>query len=265
MKNHLLPQLQICLKDRGLKKKYHIENLLIGILTHYGALPLKTIEALINQHLPEPLPLPDLLEYFKSCRLCRKYNTTYSRRNLLYFYCDHIPSVKPLIESIEQKPDLEYATFKESELIQASEGLYYYQNAFSQRLLRHLTKFNLPNPDMLMHEIWVNIQIETPPDLLLEFISEILEFDKLLDLQEIMRHISDYQKHIPRWTLKGNVPGALNKVDMPGGNSKPAAYSGRPGGGGSGGAGGAGAGWCWRCWWCWWFRWVRCWRGWWAW
>jgi hypothetical protein len=242
MKNHLLPQLQICLKDRGLKKKYHIENLLIGILTHYGALPLKTIEALINQHLPEPLPLPDLLEYFKSCRLCRKYNTTYSRRNLLYFYCDHIPSVKPLIESIEQKPDLEYATFKESELIQASEGLYYYQNAFSQRLLRHLTKFNLPNPDMLMHEIWVNIQIETPPDLLLEFISEILEFDKLLDLQEIMRHISDYQKHIPRWTLKGNVPGALNKVDMPGGNSKPAAYFGRPGGGGSGGAGGAGAG-----------------------
>ncbi len=135
-----------------------------------------------------------------------------------------------------------------------------------------MTKFNLPNPDMLMHEIWVNIQIETPPDLLLEFISEILEFDKLLDLQEIMRHISDYQKHIPRWTLKGNVPGALNKVDMPGGNSKPAAYFGRPGGGGSGGAGAGGADaeaysggageagecwcWCWQCWWCW-----RCWRG----
>ncbi len=79
-----------------------------------------------------------------------------------------------------------------------------------------------------MHEIWINTQIETSTHSMLEFISKRFMFDKLQDLQETLKYLTDYQNNIPRWTLKGNVPVALFKTYMPGGKSKSARPSSTP-------------------------------------
>jgi hypothetical protein len=218
MKKHLLPELQSSIEDQALKKAYHIESLFLGMLTFYGVLPLRKIEELFSHYLPEALPLPNLLDYFKSNRLLRKYNATYSDTHLMIFYYTGIPDVKPLAAKIEQRKDLEYATFTESELLQASKRVYFYKNTFSQRLLRQLTKFDIQDIDLFMHKIWVNTQIETSLHSILELISQKIVFDKIQDLQEILKCLTDYQNNIPRWTLKGNVPGDLHKPGTTGGN-----------------------------------------------
>ncbi|HNR27203.1 MAG TPA: SEC-C metal-binding domain-containing protein [Bacteroidales bacterium] len=218
MKKHLLPELQSSIEDQALKKAYHIESLFLGMLTFYGVLPLKKIEELFSHFLPEALPLTNLLDYFKSNRLCREYNAAYSDKHLLCFYYKGIPDAKPLIAEIEKRKDLEYATFKEDELLQASKRVYFYENTYSQRLLRQLSKFDIPDIDFFMHEIWVNTQIETSLHSLLELISQKIVFDKVQDLQEILKYLMDYQNNIPRWTLKGNVPGDLHKSSTKGGN-----------------------------------------------
>ncbi len=148
MKEYLLPELQTCFQDQALKKAYHIENLFLGMLTLYGALPIRKIEELFNNYLPEALPLPDLLHYFQSNRLGRKYNAAYSDKHLMFFYHTCIPDVKSLLAEIEQRKNLKYATFTESELLQASERVYYYKNTFSQQLLRHLNKFDIPDTEI---------------------------------------------------------------------------------------------------------------------
>ncbi|MFA6652497.1 MAG: SEC-C metal-binding domain-containing protein [Bacteroidales bacterium] len=209
----LLPQLQMDVQDQALKKAYHIENLLIGMLTLYGALPLRKIEELLNLYLPEAVPLTDLLDYFKSNRLLRKYNATNSAKDLLFLYYKGIPDIKPLVAEIDKRKDLEYAIFKESELLEASEQVYYFKNSFSQRLLRQLNKFDIPDTEIFMHEIWVNTQIETSTHSILEFLSKRLEFDNFQDLQDTVKLLIDYQNNIPKWTLKGNVPADLSKTN----------------------------------------------------
>ena len=49
MKETLFPELQRCNQDQTIKKAYHIENLFLGMLTLYGALPLKQLEELFNR------------------------------------------------------------------------------------------------------------------------------------------------------------------------------------------------------------------------
>jgi len=218
MKKHLLPELRSSIEDQALKKAFHIESLFLGMLTFYGVLPLKKIEELLSHFLPEALPLTNLLDFFNSNRLCRKFNAVYSDKHLLYIYYKEIPDAKPLIAEIEQRKDLEYATFTESELIQASKQAYFYENTFSQRLLRQLNKFDIQDIGLFMHEIWVNTQIETSMHSLLELISQKIVFDKIQDLQEILKCLTDYQNHIPRWTLKGNVPVDLHKPGTIGSN-----------------------------------------------
>ncbi len=218
MKKHLLPELRSSIEDQALKKAFHIESLFLGMLTFYGVLPLKKIEELLSHFLPEALPLTNLLDFFNSNRLCRKFNAVYSDKHLLYIYYKEIPDAKPLIAEIEQRKDLEYATFTESELIQASKQAYFYENTFSKRLLRQLNKFDIQDIGLFMHEIWVNTQIETSMHSLLELISQKIVFDKIQDLQEILKCLTDYQNHIPRWTLKGNVPVDLHKPGTIGSN-----------------------------------------------
>ena len=227
MKETLFPELQRCIQDQDIKKAYHIENLFLGMLTLYGALPLKKLEELFNRYLPETLSLPDLLSYLKSNRLCRKYNFTYSDNHIMFFYHSSILDIKPLIAEIEQRKDLEYAIFKGPELIEASEQGYYYKNSFSQRLLGHLDKFDIPDNVLFMHELWINIQIETTTHSLFEFLSKRLVFDNFQVLQDTVKLLMDYQNNIPRWTLKGNVPVALSKAIKPGGSGRSGA-SGRP-------------------------------------
>ena len=242
MKETLFPELQRCIQDQTIKKAYHIENLFLGMLTLYGALPLKKLEELFNRYLPETLSLPSLLTYLKSNRLCRKYNATYSSKHIMFFYHSSIPDVKTLIAEIEQRKDLEYASFTEPELLQASNYVYYYKNSFSQRLLKQLYKFDIPDTDIFMHEIWVKTQIETSAHSMLEFISEQLVFDDFRDLQDTLKVLIDYQNSIPQWTLKGNVPGAFGGSNASGRHHAEAfgGFGGAEASGGSGASGGAG-------------------------
>ena len=50
MKETLFPELQRCLQDQAIKKAYHIENLFLGMLTLYGALPHKKQEEQIKRY-----------------------------------------------------------------------------------------------------------------------------------------------------------------------------------------------------------------------
>jgi len=210
MKEQLLPELEICLQDEKLKKADHIEHLIIGITTLYGALPAQKIRAIINDHLPEPLTIYEFYQYLISqrcLRRCEAINTS----NGFTIYHESIPDIYDLLARIDKRKNLEYALFEESELIKATNRLYYYENTFSERLLDHMVKYDLLDPDFFMHEIWFHIQTENSGHSLVAYVSERLNFKSLEELQETIKYLTDYLNNIPRWKLKGNIPASLSK------------------------------------------------------
>jgi len=99
LKEHLLPELEICLQDEKLKKAHRIEQLLIGMVTMYGALPVQKIRAILNDFLPEPLTTYELYQYFSSqkyLRRCDAINTP----NGFTIYHESIPDIVSTICSI---------------------------------------------------------------------------------------------------------------------------------------------------------------------
>lgn len=210
MKEQLLPELEICLQDEQLKKADRIEHLIIGMTTMYGALPAQKIRAIINDHLPEPLTIYEFYQYLSSqrcLRRCEAINTS----NGFTIYHESIPDIYDLLARIDKRKNLEYALFEESELIKATNRLYYYENTFSERLLDHMVKYDLLDPDFFMHDVWFHIQTENSDHSLIAYVSEKLNFKSLEELQETIKYLADYLNNIPRWKLKGNIPASLSK------------------------------------------------------
>ena len=216
IRDSIFPILGKLLANEAYKRAFEIENLIIGLLTLYGALTHDKLHKLINQFIEKPVSAIDIVRYAQGNRRVIRHTRVTIHGNHLYFYNSFIDESHELIDEIEARKKIEYSQFNKSEIIEASNPLYFFNDLQAKKMSEIFDKYDVENKFLLLHQIWFRLQTETSPRMAIDLITSQITFNGMEEVQKMLNILMEYGNNMPRWILKGHSSDSIfEKIEKP--------------------------------------------------
>lgn len=217
IKSAILPVLDSILDDPALQRNYKLENLIIGVITLYGALSLDQMVKLVNKYQDETTEKRELIKLLNNSPRLQRRIIADEIAGTQYLFYMFIANTNSIIHETSKREKTDYFIFSRKEIENASKALYYFNNLQIDKIKNFLIKNRVRDIDSFLHQLWLNIQNDVSPSGTIKFIKDNLIFDSFDDIQNILKLVTDYSNNIPKWILKGNSSHNIfdNPYEMP--------------------------------------------------
>lgn len=180
-----------------------------GLLYYYGTLPLKTLEAFLQQYIEKSFHLEKYLLVIKEA------NSFYQQLDIGedQFSNKRVYHPEKVKEEHEKRTDLEFYPFTKKQLLTAGEPGYIERNESYQQFVHFLLKtfhISKDEADRYIEECVYAIKIGDSPRNILKFLQSRFKIDRMDILQEVMRRIIGIKNHTREWFLKGFTSSELS-------------------------------------------------------
>lgn len=188
------------------------ENLLVGIVNSYGALPYETLYSTARRFLPADREMFALLmSRYGLCHCVRRYEAANGE---LYVASEWVEKPQDLIDAVSKRTDIAYRVFDEENFIEACYQLYPLKPKMYDALVRILlkragyaTREEAENvvDDIILDHNNDHFSDGTMPG----FFSEVV-WDGLEEAREVAGMIVELMNDTPLWINKGHKPNELS-------------------------------------------------------
>ena len=216
IKEAVAPVLEEITKDPALKQAYQIENIIIGSLTLYGALPITKISEIVSKHLEKSISIDEIRKIICGTPRMRSCASFISYNNADTFYYPLLDSPLYFLKEISRQTNIGYKEFTTDDILDAAfEEHYFPINESLDELSNLLERNNIEGVDLLLNKIWLLFQNSADQSDIFELVSSVVVFKDFSDIQVMLTALANYGNSMPKWILKGNSSDEIFNIPVP--------------------------------------------------
>ena len=204
IKSAIIPVLDTLLDDPALQRNYKLENIILGVITLYGAVSLNQMVEFVNKYQDETIEKGEIIKRLNSSPRLQRQIITDELSGTRYLFYMFIANTNLIINEISKREKIDYFIFSRKEIENASKTFYSFNNPQIDKIKIFLIKNGVRDIDSFLHKLWLNIQNDVSHSGTIKFLKNNLIFDSFEEIQNILKLVTEYSNNIPKWILKGN-------------------------------------------------------------
>lgn len=195
-----------------IKQNEKVTKLIKGLLFYYGAIPFHTAYDMITNYIKKELDMTTIFNIiYESSTKDDELNFDNN-----HWYSKQVSDVEELIIQQKNRSSLNYFSFTENQVLDASKFDFVKWNEYDRKLINYLCD----NYDIIKNKVLeyvsgikLNFKIGNDFNEVINEFSENFNVENIEELQLVVGLITDVYNNSIQWELKGHSPSNLSKVN----------------------------------------------------